>query len=373
VRLFFIDYYQDDKSQRQIGDVPVDDNGRFWLPDVEIRQVRDRHAALVLVVQSPGKATATSRWIDHEQARGQTFDFTLSPSATMQGRITDAEGRPISGAIVSTGCNLMKPVPGICAAVTDAAGRYEISDLRPFDLVNQKPQPAGNGTFTMFGESRAQVQHPDYARLPFEYTKIPSTVDATIHRIAEVGGQIVLGDNGQPANGAQLEFYNDLVSADYWTRTVTDDNGRYKMATLPPGKYRLTAKVNGRPNLFCLNVPLHAGKNTLDLRMEKGGKINGHVIEVNTGKPPKLGKDQKMDISTNDGGFWHAGMNSADIQPDGTFTLLVPAGRNHLGMYLGPNWRGVNTDELLENGVVVAEGQILELEIRVEPQIQERK
>jgi hypothetical protein len=60
-------------------------------------------------------------------------------------------------------------------------------------------------------------------------------------------------------------------------------------------------------------------------------------------------------------------MNVASIQPDGTFTLLLPAGRSYLGMYFGPNWRGINTDALLRTGIEVAEGQAVDLEIRIKP------
>lgn len=370
VRLFFIDYYFDEKSQSQIGDVAVYGNGRFRIPDVDLRRVRDRHAALVLVAQSPGKATGISGWLDAEQARVQKFEFTLSPSATLQGHVTDAEGRPVADAIVSTSL-LMEPVPGIGAAVTDVAGRYEMSDLRPFDLANQKPQPGHNGWLsTMIGPYRAHVHHPDYARQPFEYTKIPNVVDVILHRVALVEGQIVLGETGQPAVGAQLEFSNDLVSSDYWTRATTDDSGRFELATLPPGKYRMSAKLKGRPVLFRREVPLRVGKNLLDLRMEQGGIIRGRVIDARTGKPPDLAKGERMQISDSDfvNGTWFSGMNYADVEADGTFTLLVPAGRIHLGMYFGPNWRGVGTDALLLEGVSVSEGQTSGLDVRVEPQ-----
>ena len=102
--------------------------------------------------------------------------------------------------------------------------------------------------------------------------------------------------------------------------------------------------------------------------MGKGGQINGHVIDVSTGKPIVLGETEKMSIgASDDPGHFYAGMNNATIQSDGTFTLLLPVGQNYLGMYFGPNWRGVNTDALLQKGINVAEGQTQDLEIRVKP------
>jgi protocatechuate 3,4-dioxygenase beta subunit len=373
VRLFFSEFPSDDILQRQIADVRADNDGRFRLTSAnltvdDMQNVRAHQASLIVVAQAPGKATAIGRWIEHEQ----TIDLTLPPAASMQGRIVDPEGKAVPGAVVDV-WYLPKPVPGIGAAVTDALGRYEISDLRPYER-ESKLQPVGDGRMGSFGAPHAKVQHPDYARQVFQYTKVPSTVDVTLHRPAVVEGQIVTAENGQPAVGVPVQFCNDIVRADYWTRSITDERGRYKLAEFPPGEYRVNAKLKGRPNLFRLDVPLHVGANTLDLRMEKGGTIKGRVIDVSTGKPPELGKGQRMQIgdSVKKNGGWmsYDGMNHADVQPDGTFTLLVPSGRNHLSMYLGPNWRGVNTDELLEEGVEVSEGQIVELEVRVKPHTQ---
>jgi carboxypeptidase family protein len=367
VRLFLIDFYLEEKSQRQIQDVHTDDQGKFRLTDVNIQQVRDRRAALEVVAQSPGRATVTRRWSDRKQGNS-AIDMTLPPAATMQGRIVNAEGRPVVGAIVSTASALPMAVEGICAAVTDAQGMYSITDLRPFDVANQKPQQTGNGAVTMITACLGKVEHPDYARQPFRYTKIPSTIDVTVHRSAVVHGQVVLAEKDEPASGARLEFWNDAVGPDYWTRATADSGGNYRLGNLPPGKYRMSARVQGRPNLFRHDVELKAGDNTVDLNVERGATIKGQVIDATTGKPVQLGKGQSMQISTGDStGTSYAGMPYANIEPNGTFTLLVPAGRHYLGMYFGPSWRGVNTDELFDKSIGVKEGEVLQLEIRVTP------
>jgi protocatechuate 3,4-dioxygenase beta subunit len=374
VRLFLIDFYSEEKSQRQLQEVQTDDQGKFRLTDVDIQQVRDQRAALEVVAQSPGRATVTSRWLGHKQA-SKTFDnLTLPPAATMKGRIVNAEGRPVVGAIVSTATGLPMAVEGICAAVTDADGNYAITDLRPFDVANHKPHPTGDGGFMMITACNGKVEHPDYARQPFRYTKIPSTIDVTVHKSAVVHGQIVLAEKDEPASGARLEFWNDTVASDYWTRTTTDAGGNYRLANLPPGKYRMSVRVQGRPNLFRHDVELTSGDNALDLKLEKGATIIGQVIDVTTGKPVQLGKGQIMQISTSDStGISYAGMPYANIEPNGTFTLLVPAGRQYLGMYFGPNWRGVNTDELFNKGLVLKEGEVFQLDIQVTPVAQKRK
>ena len=365
VRLFFVNYFFGDLTRRQVGDVRTNDAGEFRLTDVNLDQVRERRIDLKVVAQAPGKATAFSRWIIDKPPGEQSVNLILAPSATMRGRIVNEDGKPVIGAIVSKACGLHQPPPGICAAVTDADGYYEIADLRPFDLADQKPQPSGDGGFIRTSGCYGQVRHAEYAQQPFLFTKIPSTIDVTMKRVAIVKGQIVTAEDGQAAVGARVEFYSDTVPGDYWTRTKTDADGRYELATLPPGEYRFFATLNGRPNVFRLKVPLHSGENTLDVRMEKGATIQGQLIDVGTGKVAVLQKGEIMQITTHDGGSARAGMNSALVEADGKFTLLVPAGNTYLGMYIGPNWRGVNTDELFRKATVVAEGQVLNLEIRV--------
>ncbi|MFC1758423.1 carboxypeptidase regulatory-like domain-containing protein [Planctomycetota bacterium] len=175
-------------------------------------------------------------------------------------------------------------------------------------------------------------------------------------------------ESGSPAIGALVEFENETISADSWTRATTDEEGRYHIEKLPPGNYRVILKLAGRPNMALPEVTLSAGSNRKDLEMERGGVVKGHVIDVSTEQPIQLAKDETMQISESDArGRGFAGMPSADIQPDGSFTLMLPAGRRYFGMYLGPNWRGVNTDRLFENGIDVIEGKATELEIRVQP------
>jgi hypothetical protein len=141
---------------------------------------------------------------------------------------------------------------------------------------------------------------------------------------------------------------------------------------LPPGTYRVSAALKGRPNLFRKDVSLSSGHNQLDLRLEKGGVITGRVIDVTTEKPIQLGPNETMSISSHERrGAWYHGMASAQIQRDGRFTLLLPAGRNYLAMYFGPNWRGVNTDKLIRTGIEVPEGKTFDLEIRVKPRMPE--
>jgi 5-hydroxyisourate hydrolase-like protein (transthyretin family) len=153
VFLFLLNYNPAEKSQRQLQEVRTTEKGRFEFAEVDIQQVRDRHLTLQVIAQSPGR-TSISHRVALDGVDEYVVNFTLPPAGAMEGRITDANGVPVAGAIVSANsCSLFEPIPGIGAAVTDADGRYEISDLNRFDLANQKPQPVVDGVGYWSGTS----------------------------------------------------------------------------------------------------------------------------------------------------------------------------------------------------------------------------
>lgn len=356
VRLFKVGFVDGIPFQWQLAETTSGSDGSFRI-DAIFEQPAGSKFYLVAIATYPGRATATAR------PSGAPLVLVLPLGAALHGRITDANGKPIANASVwAPNTGLVEPVAGICAAETDADGQYEIGDLKPYDLAKQAPRAVGNGAFVVSTGSRLNIRHPDYARQLANYTKVPSTVDVTLGRAAVVEGIVTLPDGLHPVVGERVEFYCDAVSPDYWTRCVTDGNGHYRIGQLPPGKYRLSVAHAGQPNLFRQNVELKEGSNTVNLQFQAGGVVKGRVIDVGTGLPVV---GEQMSISPHEHGEWHAGMPSANVHSDGTFELILPAGKAFLGMYIGPNWRGVNTDALFRGGVDVVAGQTMNLEIRV--------
>lgn len=362
VRLFRVSYASATITQTELRSSPCDPNGAYTFEDVGRAGEFEN---LILIGQHADRATV-SEYVAKEASSDQTFTLKLQPAATLIGRVVDEDGNPVSGAVVSAGSALGVVVPGICAAVSGTDGNYSITDLTPFDLVNQKPQSTGDGVFEQVSHCFGQVQHSDYARDRFQYSKVPGTANITVQRPAIVRGQITLKETEAAAIGAQVEFWSDTIAADSWTRATADDDGRFRIEYLPPGEYRVNIRYAGRPNLTIPSMTLSTGSNRKDFSMELGGVIKGSVIDVHTEEPIRLSKDETMQISATDQrGRWFAGMPTADIQPDGSFALMLPAGRRHFGMYFGPNWQGVNTDRLFETGIQVIEGETTELQIRV--------
>src|SRR5262245_2916994 len=127
VRLFLIDY-GNEQAQRQLQETHAKKEGRFEFTVPDMKQIREQHARLVVVAQWPHRATT---WDFADEGHVTGLALTLVPAGTLEGRVTDLDGKPVAGATVWTSNGLLRPVPGICAAVSDAKGKYSISDIRP--------------------------------------------------------------------------------------------------------------------------------------------------------------------------------------------------------------------------------------------------
>ncbi|MFC1758422.1 M56 family metallopeptidase [Planctomycetota bacterium] len=167
-------------KQTELQGSHCDSKGRF-----AFKQITRSHKfdSWIVIAQHPGNAT-TCDYIAAEALGDQTVELKLHPAATLKGRVVNEDGNSVPGALVSAGGPLPNPVSGICASISDAEGYYEISDLRPFSLADQKLRPTGDGAYYMISQRSGWVQHHDYARDKFPYSKIPGTANVTVRRPA---------------------------------------------------------------------------------------------------------------------------------------------------------------------------------------------
>jgi len=410
VRLFFVESKAPDyrhpardaagKAQRQLQDVRTDKEGRFRFAAADGKEMRDKHAFLNVVAQAKGKATAW-RWPDYFAATKDadaTCELTLGPPETLSGRVTNADGKPVAGVVVSAGANfhgpMQAPVPGIACAVTDADGRYQITDLRAwdehqqtfsFDMGQEHSKPTGKLVLGSGadGSATGTVLHPAYVQGNFSIRAVPDKVDITLRRPANLAGQIVLAESGKPAANARLEFRCE-GNADFglfegsppdWlgVYATTDAQGRYRLQTMWPDRYKLTATLDGRaPHVGF--VELKPGNNRFDLRMDRGGVVKGRFVDLSTNRPvaPAAGEQMKIYISRHENSGWLHSFDHADVGADGSFTLKVSPGKIHFNpSYGGDKWRCVNEKALREEGVYVAEGQTVEVDVQLKPRNKE--
>ena len=270
VRLFFVDFnhavdFHAPPSQRQLQDVRTDNYGKFSLARADAKL---KHAMLLVVAQLPGKATAFQIFGQGNKAMDAPLELKLLSAGTLRGRVTDIHRKPVAGAVVSTwGVGvLIDPVPGICCAVTDADGRYEINDIAQWKWNRAQVQPGAERMLWPAG----WVRHRDYARQPLLRRLVSDTADITLQRRADVAGKVVWAKTGKPAAKTMLEFSSSEppIVGDWWTRTTTDAQGRYRLEILPPGRYNVSV-LHPRGPRSATPAKLKVGKNTHNLRIKE--------------------------------------------------------------------------------------------------------
>lgn len=273
VRVFFVDFnhcvdFHSPPVQRQLQDVRTDSYGKFSIARVDVKQLK--FATVVLVVQSPGKATAFQpTWQNTPMAA--SYEFKLNGAGRLRGRVTDVHRKPVAGAVVNTvGIFLIEPVPGIACAVTDADGRFEIDDVAKLNFAPNQIQP---GLVSWPG---GWVRHRDYARQLFMRSLKCDTVNITLQRRADVAGKVVSAKTRKPVAKALVEFrgIEPEFSDDWWTRATTDAQGKYHLEILPPGRYNVTVMVPLRGTRAAAPVKLKVGKNVHNVRIDERPLVN---------------------------------------------------------------------------------------------------
>lgn len=200
----------------------------------------------------------------------QDFTFKLEPSTSIGGIVQDEQGQPIAGVSVS----ISRPWSNMGGAteevyphitdnvVTDANGRWR-SDHVPADL------------------SRLEInlKHPEYCTgtahpLP-EKLRDMTAVLAMKKGLVLQG--VVLGDNGQPIEGATVK-QGPMCCSPSNPPMKTDAAGRFRFTNITPGPLILTFQAEGHaPELTTVDVNSQTAP--LEIHLAKGGVIRGRVVD----------------------------------------------------------------------------------------------
>lgn len=254
-------------------------------------------------------------------ARGITSTLTLEPAATLTGRIANASGKPVTGAVVSANRQAQLPtILGFQSAVTDGDGRYEITDAIPFDLESHEKAKQNSGPWTLYSlaagpmhsanpamtlDPLLKVTHPDYATKKVHYDAIPGKRDVQLDAPAVIKGR-VLGLDGEPQSGVRLHVMSSKpfeagqkVTPDdaHQAYAETDDAGEYQVAGLPAGRYEL--KIQTPEHSKAMPAWVSEGisgfesrvgteNRAPDMRLEKGGILRLRLTDSRGGEPIKF-------------------------------------------------------------------------------------
>ncbi|MGL4512079.1 MAG: M56 family metallopeptidase [Lacipirellulaceae bacterium] len=241
--------------------------------------------------------------------RGSSVMCKLQRAATLAGRVADSKGVPVEGARVAVTIDGSIDLGDqtMHAALTDADGRYAISDLPPRDfaaesrrqeLEHERMLQGGEGATAVFfsmGVAEVTVTHPQHALCKKPVERVPGELDVELAPPAMVEGRLV-HDEGKSLKDLLVQIGPDPLSkhakeAAWFTLTSpVDATGRYRFESLPAGDYHLQATAPYRRkivNVSGQNVKAIVGGTATapDLVVSEGRVVRFQLVNGKTKEP----------------------------------------------------------------------------------------
>jgi protocatechuate 3,4-dioxygenase beta subunit len=283
------------------------DHGRRW---IVLPQRGGNVAGITLALPPSGSLLETE---DAERRRGPAAE--PPSSRVLIGRVLGPDGRPVTGAWVESARNQ--------AAETDGDGRFRLAGLAPGTI---------GAAVSLW--VRAPGLRGSAAPVQILQGVSPAPLEIRLAPAAALDGRVT-DAGGRPVAGAAVLFEPlredpgeetpppDLVSAG--ARTLTDDDGRYFLDSLEPGRGRVAALRPSGRRLAGASIDLRTGPNRLDLIQPPDLGVSGRVLDEQgspvagarvflEGSDPE---DRWLVVGAEDGGFHLGGV------PDGDYRLSV--------------------------------------------------
>jgi peroxiredoxin len=273
----------------------TDENGRFSLTDGE-RKVGLPYSLYAARHPAYGLAWTVDMVALMEGRDPVDLRMVLPKRGSVRGKVTDTEGNPVEGAVVSAGITL-----------PEGAVDEEVRFLPPCEAL-LKGISSADGAFVLDGlPSNAwvilRVTHPDYA-VALEGTpeamlgtpagNISAGADDVTVRLepgATVEGEIILEQTGQPAKGAVLQavpLIEDFATCNLLTpaKVATDANGRYVLRGLRAGTQSIiVSHPEGIAASKVIEVLTGARMTDQNVKLERGVLVSGTIIDAGSGEP----------------------------------------------------------------------------------------
>jgi protocatechuate 3,4-dioxygenase beta subunit len=317
----------------------------------------------LIVARRHGRATAVGALGD----RQNWIDLELPVAIPVKGTVMDEQGNPVAGALVRCNYNAWISVPeGAQSARTNARGEFEIDDVGRLESCT--------------------VEHPGYARETLVGSKIrlpnlwatSRQIDVKLPKEGIVEGRVVDSETGQPAGGLLLDLQGIRGQSDgarlfrAWAKT--DDKGRYRFGSIPPGKFNVfvASELRGRAAaaLDSLEVRSDQAVKAPPIRLVKGSVVKGR-LKYGNGKPARVGKNEEVSIWAKGPGRPASGpaVQEVQVRTDGTFEMRLPPGKNYVYLPAGGTFSAIkpggNASSRDIREIDVREGQEYKIDFRV--------
>jgi protocatechuate 3,4-dioxygenase beta subunit len=296
------------------------------VPDVE-GEFSAMGSSYLGVIRAPG--LASMQFLVAPDGNGQAaVQIVMSSAGSIRGTVTDERGEPVAGARVYA---FPDDFEGVRSALTDRQGRYEIADALPL----QAEYFQQGATLRPLARFPLHVSHPRFGTKSVWYWECPAEVDIQFDVPAIVEGQVV-GRDGKPAAGICV-WLQATKSASLDAPPAT----AVVATTSKEGQYRFVLQNVGSANLF-VSDDCHTASaiekfepsdsqttSVPDLRLVDGGFVAGTVFNKATGRPlaPKSGERIWILAHSTARPRSGAAVDTALVQPDGTYRLRLPEGK----------------------------------------------
>ncbi len=200
-----------------------------------VRGIPAKGSFAILVKSSEFADAFTRPFQAGEGKRIPTLEVRLSRGGAIRGRVVDARGRPVAGALVESFSPGQPHVPifyfcrrdiyrhSRIRTVTDAWGRFTLYRIMPetYQLrVTRRGFPTAWKTGIQVSEGKTVQVH-----------------DIVLPNGTMVQGK-ALGPRGRPIRGGKV-IMTDYPGKEFFEEVVTNEEGRFRFHPAPPGRYEL--------------------------------------------------------------------------------------------------------------------------------------
>jgi hypothetical protein len=242
-----------------------------------------------------------------------TVELTVSPGATVSGRVIRPGGQPLAFAQVDLqrppGHRLAAEDQGLAdqpiATTADAQGQFRLEGVPPGEwVVSAAFDGLRRSRFVLI--TTATGQTAAYLELRAEPL------------VAGLSGRVVGPDGKTPSEFARVDLAEDSATTEVLT-AVTDRQGTFRFEWLSPGDYHATV-YTADPALGSIHCPglRLIGTTETEFRLPRAGTITGRVVGVD---PQATSATVRTCPGLRPPADFRLTPTSADVKPDGTYRL----------------------------------------------------
>jgi len=270
----------------------------------------------------------------------------LEPGVDVLGRVVDERGNGLADADIRTG--MMIGAFGAAVARSDAGGAFTVPDL-----------PRSGETYLVAARGEGERSEPVRVALPPQ-----GVVELVIKARRSLVGRVVDETSAAPVVGAMVSAERTarmqtggggmafaFVSTESSGDAESDADGRFRLDSLAPGEYTLSATASSyRPLEQRVTIPENEAPRPVTLLLKPGLEVHGTVLDpsgspapgvmveaspaARTGGGMSLGGGSRTTRSGDDGGFSIGGLDpgqvvlKAEAEDGATVREVVEAGRD---------------------------------------------